>query len=46
METDPKQTPPLGMAIVFATHDPKVLDAARRVVHLVDGRIASDERRR
>jgi putative ABC transport system ATP-binding protein len=34
-----------GITFVFATHDPKVQDAARRVVHLVDGRIANDERR-
>ena len=34
-----------GITFVFATHDAKVLDAARRVVHLVDGRIDQDERR-
>ncbi len=34
-----------GITFVFATHDPKVMDAARRVVRLVDGRIDSDERR-
>jgi putative ABC transport system ATP-binding protein len=34
-----------GITFVFATHDPKVLDAAKRVVRLVDGQIAEDERR-
>ncbi|MBN1335343.1 MAG: ABC transporter ATP-binding protein [Deltaproteobacteria bacterium] len=34
-----------GVTFIFATHDPKVLDAARRVVELQDGRIARDERR-
>ncbi len=34
-----------GVTFLFATHDPKVLDAARRVVRMVDGRIAKDERR-
>jgi len=31
-----------GVTFVFATHDPKVMEAARRVVTLVDGRIAED----
>jgi putative ABC transport system ATP-binding protein len=31
-----------GVTFVFATHDPKVMDSARRIVTLVDGRIASD----
>ncbi len=34
-----------GVTFVFATHDPKVMDAARRVVTLVDGRIAEDVRK-
>ncbi len=34
-----------GITFVFATHDPKVMEAAERVVRLVDGRIVSDERR-
>jgi putative ABC transport system ATP-binding protein len=34
-----------GITFVFATHDPKVLDAATRVVHLVDGNIAEDLRK-
>ena len=34
-----------GVTFVFATHDPKVMDAARRVVELVDGRIAQDLRK-
>ncbi len=35
----------LGTTFVFATHDPRVMDRARRLVRLVDGAIASDERR-
>jgi putative ABC transport system ATP-binding protein len=34
-----------GVTFLFSTHDPRVMQRARRVVHLVDGRIASDERR-
>jgi putative ABC transport system ATP-binding protein len=34
-----------GVTFVFATHDPKVMEAARRVVHMEDGRIARDERK-
>ncbi len=32
-----------GITFVFATHDPNVMKAARRVVRLVDGRIDTDE---
>lgn len=35
----------LGVTFVFATHDPKVMDAAQRVIHLVDGEIAQDIRK-
>jgi len=31
-----------GVTFVFATHDPRVMDAARRVVTLVDGKVAED----
>lgn len=34
-----------GVTFVFATHDPKVMERARRVVRLVDGRIAEDLRK-
>lgn len=34
-----------GITFIFATHDPKVLDNARRVIELQDGRIVRDERR-
>lgn len=34
-----------GMTFVFSTHDQRVIDRARRVITLVDGKIASDERR-
>jgi putative ABC transport system ATP-binding protein len=34
-----------GTTFVFATHDPRVMERARRLVRLVDGAIASDERR-
>jgi putative ABC transport system ATP-binding protein len=35
----------LGTTFVFATHDPRVMERAQRLVRLVDGAIASDERR-
>jgi putative ABC transport system ATP-binding protein len=34
-----------GTTFVFATHDPRVMARARRLVRLVNGAIASDERR-
>ncbi len=34
-----------GVTFLFATHDPSVMTAAKRVIQLVDGRIAKDERR-
>ena len=34
-----------GVTFVFSTHDPQVMERARRVVRLVDGTVASDERR-
>lgn len=34
-----------GMTFVFSTHDQRVIDRARRVVTLVDGKIATDEHR-
>jgi putative ABC transport system ATP-binding protein len=33
-----------GVTFLFSTHDKRVMDRARRIVHLVDGRIESDER--
>jgi putative ABC transport system ATP-binding protein len=35
----------LGLTFLFSTHDPRLLGQADRVIHLVDGRIASDIRR-
>lgn len=32
-----------GITFIFATHDPKVMEAARRVVTLVDGQIDTDD---
>ncbi len=32
-----------GMTFVFSTHDPLVIDRARRVITLIDGRISDDE---
>ena len=32
-----------GVTFVFSTHDPKVMDKARRLVRMVDGKVASDE---
>jgi len=34
-----------GVTFVFATHDPKVMHAARRVIRLEDGMIEEDERK-
>jgi len=34
-----------GTTFVFSTHDPRVMDRARRLITLVDGRIVGDERR-
>ena len=34
-----------GITFVFSTHDQRVINRARRVVTLVDGKIAKDERR-
>ena len=33
-----------GVTFIFSTHDPRVMERARRIVHLVDGKVASDER--
>jgi len=33
-----------GTTFVFSTHDQRVMDRARRLIQLVDGQIASDER--
>lgn len=34
-----------GITFIFSTHDQRVIDRARRVVTLVDGKIKSDEKR-
>jgi len=34
-----------GVTFVFSTHDPRVMERARRLVRLVDGKVASDETR-
>jgi putative ABC transport system ATP-binding protein len=34
-----------GTTFVFSTHDPRVMERARRLITLVDGQIASDERK-
>jgi putative ABC transport system ATP-binding protein len=34
-----------GTTFVFSTHDPRVMERARRLITLVDGRIETDERR-
>ncbi|HEY3446150.1 MAG TPA: ABC transporter ATP-binding protein [Myxococcales bacterium] len=35
-----------GITFVFSTHDPMVLEQADRVVRLVDGKVATDERKK
>ena len=34
-----------GVTFLFSTHDRRVMDRARRILHLSDGRIVEDERR-
>ena len=34
-----------GVTFIFSTHDPRVMERARRVVRIVDGHVESDERR-
>ncbi|HSG07633.1 MAG TPA: ABC transporter ATP-binding protein [Longimicrobiales bacterium] len=34
-----------GVTFVFSTHDPRVMERARRLIRLVDGRIENDERK-
>ncbi len=34
-----------GVTFVFSTHDPRVMERARRIVRLVDGQVASDQRK-
>jgi putative ABC transport system ATP-binding protein len=34
-----------GVTFLFSTHDPRVMERARRLVRLVDGEVAADERR-
>jgi putative ABC transport system ATP-binding protein len=33
-----------GATFLFSTHDPRVMSRAHRIIHMVDGRIQSDER--
>ena len=33
-----------GITFIFATHDPKVMDAADRVIQMADGKIVDDQR--
>ena len=34
-----------GVTFIFSTHDPRVMERARRLIRLVDGRVASDVER-
>ena len=34
-----------GVTFLFSTHDPRVMQRARRILHLCDGKIVRDERR-
>lgn len=34
-----------GVTFLFSTHDPRVMERARRVVRIVDGKVESDDRR-
>ncbi|RPJ87544.1 MAG: ATP-binding cassette domain-containing protein, partial [Acidobacteria bacterium] len=33
-----------GTTFLFSTHDPRVMQRAHRIIHLLDGRIESDQR--
>jgi putative ABC transport system ATP-binding protein len=35
-----------GVTFIFSTHDPRVMERARRLVRIVDGRVDGDERQR
>ncbi len=45
IETMKKLNEEEGVTFVFATHDPKVMEHARRIVRLVDGKIDEDIRK-
>lgn len=45
LETMARLNQERGVTFLFATHDPKVMDAARRVVRLEDGQIVEDQRK-
>ncbi|MBW2278925.1 MAG: ABC transporter ATP-binding protein, partial [Deltaproteobacteria bacterium] len=32
-----------GVTFIFSTHDPRVMERARRIVHMVDGNVENDE---
>ena len=32
-----------GATFLFSTHDPRVMSRAHRIIHMVDGRVQSDE---
>jgi putative ABC transport system ATP-binding protein len=34
-----------GTTFVFATHDPQLMERARRLIRLVDGAVETDDRR-
>ena len=34
-----------GVTFVFSTHDPRVMERARRLLRMVDGKIESDEKK-
>ena len=34
-----------GVTFIFSTHDPRVMERARRIVHMVDGNVETDERK-
>ena len=45
LETMKRLNEDLGVTFVFATHDPKVMEAARRVSHRGDGEIVEERRK-
>jgi putative ABC transport system ATP-binding protein len=45
LEVMVKMNRQLGTTFIFATHDPRVMDYAHRLLEIRDGRISQDKRR-
>ncbi len=45
LDTMEKLNRETGVTFIFSTHDPRVMNRARRILHLVDGKLDRDERK-